>query len=200
MTKTNDSKAQSKGRLEMPVEGLSSNVTRLPRNYIMGQDIEPYPGRKDWHILVGARPLPDWSRIDHDNPNCPAKAPTQQQFSVSKHKALLYKAMTAPLQVKFKVGMNLPQFINNVQDHIDMYSSNTWTYLPNSNESTKMMSVIKSYPKFLANVDNKIQKALELTEKFNKFDSENSKGTVGFILASVSPDLKNTQVTSTYYN
>ena len=100
--------------------------------------------------------------------------------------------MTAPLQAKFKVGMNLSQFINNVQDHIDMYGLNTWTYLPNPYKSTKMLSVIKSYPKFLADVDNTIQKALKLTEKFDEFDSQNSKGAAGFILASVSPNLKNT--------
>ena len=100
MRKTDNSKADSKGRLERLVEGPSLNVTRLPRNYIMGEYINPYPGGKDCHILAGARPLLDWSRIDHDNPNLPAKAPTQQRYAVSKHKALLYKAMTAPLQVQ----------------------------------------------------------------------------------------------------
>ena len=100
--------------------------------------------------------------------------------------------MTALLQVKFKVGMNLPQFINNVQDHSDMYSLNTWTYLSNPYKSTKMLSMIKSYPNFLANVDDTIQKALKLTEKFDEFDSENSNGAAGFILASLYPDLKNT--------
>ena len=129
MTKTDISKAEFKGRLETSVEVSeeiqSLHVTRLPRNYIMGEYIESYPGRKDWHILAEGRPLPDWSRINDESPNRPAKAPTQQQFAVSKHKPSLYKAMTAPLQVKLKVGMNLPQFKDNMQDHIDMYSLNT---------------------------------------------------------------------------
>ena len=73
----------------------------------MGEYIESYPGKKDWHILAGAILLPDWSGIDHDNPDCPAKAPILQWFAVLKHNASLYKAMTTPLQVKFKVGMNL---------------------------------------------------------------------------------------------
>ena len=227
MKKTDDSKAKSKGRLETSVgtDELSSNVTRPQNNYIMGDYIESYPGGKDWHILAGTRPLLDWSRIDHDNPNRPAKVPTQQRFAISRHKSLHYKAMTTPLDMKFKVGMNLPQFVDSVQDHIDMYGLNTWTYLPNPYKSTKMLNMIDCYAKFLANVEKSIQKALEQAENFDKFDSENSKAAAGFLLASVSANLKNTltirmgpdekdhfvcswiclvnrviQVTSTYYN
>ena len=59
--KTDDSKAESKGRLERSVgtDEPSSNMTRPPKNYIMGDYIESHLGGKDWHILAGARPLPD---------------------------------------------------------------------------------------------------------------------------------------------
>ena len=55
-----------------------------------------------------------------------------------------------------------------------------------------MLSMIKAYPKFLANVEDTIQKTLKLTEKFNKFDSKNLKGAARFLHAIISPNLKNT--------
>ena len=91
-------------------------VAMKPSDYLMGECIEPHPGSGDWHFISRGMPKHEWSGIDTIEPK-PAYVPTQIRAFKSKYAALEYEKRITGLEIKFKEGINLKHFKDQIIDH-----------------------------------------------------------------------------------
>jgi len=95
---------------------------------------------------TGGKPNPFWTRLDpsaataHVNPNqlCPTGVGSQQKS---------YRARTKPLVDKYKRGDSIKQFETKIWRKLEDYGLETISYVPDPQDGTKMVSVIKEHPR-----------------------------------------------------
>ena len=93
------------------------------------------------------------------------------------------------METKFKQGMNLCDFMQEVATHNDEHGLTTWHFLHDPSDTTKMLSVVTHYTKFINDVEDTVDRALKLSkEHYNEFDQENSKAAATYLINSLSPD------------
>jgi hypothetical protein len=164
-------------------------VAVKPADYLMGKFIESHPGSNDWHVISGGKPMADWSGIDTNVPMA-AYVPTQIRAFKSKYAAIEYEKRISGLVTKFKEGMNLKTFKDQLLDHGKKYGLSTIQYLNDPYDALTMLNVVDDYPKFLASPDDTVEKAEKLSLKYDKLDHDNSKAAASFLLESISTDLQ----------
>ena len=187
---SDDEEASDDGSLT-PV--TKSKISRRPPGYKMGSYTETVKGDGEWHVLTGGKPLPDWSGLDQtaDRSEVPSFAPTQWRGAGYKARLKCYEKMSEPLATKFKEGMDTKIFIDEVKEHNEKYGLNTWHYLPDPTDPSRMANVVEEYPLFTYQVDKSVAEAATFAElNYDEFDQENTMAAASFVLESLSADLK----------
>ena len=137
--------------------------------------------------------MPDWSGLDQtaDRSEVPSFAPTQWRGAGYKARLKCYEKMSEPLATKFKEGMDTKIFIDEVKEHNERYGLNTWHYLPDPTDPSRMANVVKENPLFTYQVDKSVAEAATFAElNYDEFDQENTMAAASFVLESLSADLK----------
>ena len=95
------------------------------------------------------------------------------------------------METKFKQGMNLRDFMQEVATHNDEHGLTTWHYLHDPSDTSKMLSDVTHYTKFINNGEYIVDRALKLSEEhYDEFDQENSKAAATYLINSLDPDFK----------
>ena len=186
---TQGTASEETAALAAAIAAAATPKNAKPPDFIMGKYIESQAGCGDWHIVAGGKPLVDWSGIDATEPRS-TFVPTQTRSFKSKYKTSEYEQRTTPMSTKFKEGMSLRDLIDKVTAHSENHGLNTWAYLPDPYDPTKMLNVIEDYPKFLASPDDTVERALTQSEQYDRFDFENTKALAEYLFQSLSPDLQ----------
>jgi hypothetical protein len=93
------------------------------------------------------------------------------------------------LDVKFKKGDHLLDFIENATQYFTRTGLDTITYLPDPDDDTKMISVVGDYSKF--DIQTTIVSSAKLrAARFDRYDRNNDDSARNWLLASVDDDLK----------
>ena len=140
-------------------------------------------------MISGGKPKADWYGIDTKEPMA-AYVPTQIRAFKSKYADIEYEKRISGLATKFKEGMNLKTFKDQLLDHGKKYGISTTQYLNDPYDALTMLNVVDDYPKFLASPDDTVEKAKELSKKYDKLDLDNSKAGASFLLESISTDIQ----------
>ena len=171
------------------ISNLNASPNPKPKDYKMGIWTRLTPG-SEWFIIAGGKPLADWSGLDPTEDQV-SRSPLQIRQVSQKTRSADYKNRIAPMAIKFKQGMNLREFMEEVATHNDEHGLSTWHYLHDPSDTTKMLSVISSYTKFIDDVEDTVERALKLSsEHYDEFDLENSKAGATYLINSLDPEFK----------
>ena len=164
-------------------------VFNQPPNPIMGIYLESYPRAGDWYAISGGKPLPDWSGLDPSatktNPN-----PRQQRSINAASKRKSYKYLTEGIENKFKQGMNITDFRDDIYKHLIKHGLDTISYLPDIADNSKVSNIVKEYPRFVGSLSESLKIAKSTQANYDEFDNENSEAGIEFLLASLDDSLK----------
>ena len=119
-------------------QNASSNTK--PKDYKMGS-WTCLSSRSDWYIIAGGKPLADWSGLDPIRGPIPFP-PSQIRQASTKARSSYYAKIVVLMETKFKQGMNLRDFMQEVATHNDEHGLITWHYLQDPSHTTKMLSVV----------------------------------------------------------
>ena len=123
-----------------------------------------HPGSGNWHVVSGGKTKHDWSGINTTEPK-PAYVPAQIRAFKCKYAALEYEKRITGLKIKFKKGMNLKHFKDQIVDHGEKHGIVTIQYLNDPYNANIMLNIVDAYLKFLASPDVTVTDAIELASK-----------------------------------
>ena len=168
------------------VASPKANENLKPIDYKMSSWVRLSPG-SDWYIVAGGKPLANWGGLDPTKDLSPF-SPLQIRQSNTKARSSNYAKRTALVENKFKQGMSLCNFMQEVNTHNGL---TTWHYLHDPSNATKMLLVMTHYTKFINDDEDTVDRALKFSkEHYDKFDQENSKAAATYLINSLDPDFK----------
>ena len=150
---------------EVVVTSQNVSTNPKPKDYKMGSWTCLSPGG-EWYIIAGGKPLADCSGLDPIRGLIPF-SPLQIRKASTKARSQDYAKRVAPMETKFKQGMNLRDFMEEVPTHNDEHGLTTWHFLHDLSDTSKMLSVVAHYTKFINDIEDTVNRALKLSKEHN---------------------------------
>jgi hypothetical protein len=143
---------------------------------------------RDWCAWTGGKPDANWIALDSKaltTPNDDFQYRPNSPGSSQKSASFREKG----LEVKFKKGDHLLDFIDQTTQYLARTGMDTITYLNDPDDYSKMISVVGDYSKF--DLQTAIVSSAKLrTDSFDRYDRNNDDSARNWLLASVDDDLK----------
>ena len=179
--------AQAQAQVQAQAAATGASTTKpatAPVNPNMGICKETYLGSGTWIIRVGGKPLYNWSGLD-PNVDTSNVTPLRYRSVDPTYDNKGHKVRTTGLELKFKKGHKLQDFITEVWEHLTEHGLDTVSYLVDPHLNTTVTNVVQHHSKFGHDMEVAEAAATDFKDLYDEHDQDNDRCATKFLLNSI---------------